>query len=295
MGEMDIFNYLFHLIIIFSIYSILVLATNFSLGFGGLFNLAFPGLALLGGYVSALLTLKTNIPFESSFLVSLIVGYIIGWIISKVTAKIKGDYLALVTFGFTFVVFTIALNWDDLTRGPLGLPGIMKPKFFVFNVKSLSQFLVFYALIGLIIYLFFEKLINSPLGRAIQAFRDDELALSVLGRDIQKIKSLILGLCGLFASLAGTLYVHYINYLDPYSFGLGDLMFLLSAVFLGGLASNKGAFVGTLILIFVPEFLRFLPIPSSLIGPLRQIIYALIIISILWFKPKGIFGKIDLG
>lgn len=291
---MSILIYIFHLLIIFSIYLILTVATNLSLGFGGLFNLAFPGLALIGAYSSALLALRTKMPFEVSFFITIFLGYIIGWLISKITAKLKGDYLALVTFGFTFVVSTLALNWESLTRGALGLPAIPKPKIIFLTIETIPQFLIFYSLITLFIYLFIEKLIRSPLGRVIQALRDDEIALSTLGRNIEKIKNLVLGLSGLLSALAGSLYAHYFSYLNPYSFGLGDLMLLLSAVFLGGLASNKGTFLGTLILIFVPEVLRFLTLPSSLIGPFRQIIYSVVIILILWLKPKGIYGKIEL-
>jgi branched-chain amino acid transport system permease protein len=291
---MDILSYILHLLIIFSIYLTLALAGNLSLGFGGLFNLAFVGLALIGAYFSALLTLKAGLTFGLSFALSLAIGYLMGWLISKATAKLKGDYLALVTFGFGFVVFTIALNWEKLTRGALGLPGIPKPDFGILKISELWQFLVLYGLFVLIVYLLLEKLINSPLGRVIKGLRDDELAITVLSRSPIKIKNLVLGLSGLLSALAGILYAHYITYLDPYSFGLGDLIFILSAVFLGGLAENKGTFWGTLVLVFIPEVLRFLPIPSSLIGPLRQIIYSLIIILILWLKPKGIFGKLVL-
>ena len=290
---MDILSYVFHLLIILAIYLVLALSANLSLGFGGLFNLAFSGFALIGGYMSALFMLQLKIPFTVAFVLSLFFGYIIGWLMSAITSKLKGDYLALTTFGFGFVVFTIALNWEKLTRGALGLPGIPKPNLGFLQINNLSQFLVLYGLIALISYLFIQKLIKSPIGRNIQGLRDNELGILVLGKNSAKLKNLVLGLSGLFGALSGVLYVHYITYIDPYSFGLGDLIFILSAVFLGGLASNKGTFTGVLILVFIPEALRFLPIPSALIGPLRQIIYSLIIIVILWLKPKGIFGKID--
>ncbi len=286
-------DYLIHILIILSTYLILALSANLSLGFGGLFNLAFAGLALGGAYVTALLTLKAGVPFLFSFLIALAVGYLTGWLIAKATTRLKGDYLALVTFGFNFVVFTVALNWESLTRGALGLPGIPKPDLIVAKVTELPHFLVFYGLLAALVYLGLELLVRSPLGRAIQALRDDELALTVLGRDPIKLKNLVLGLSGLLAALAGLMYAHYLTYLDPYSFGLGDVIFVLSAVFLGGLASNRGTLLGTVILVFIPEALRFLPIPSALIGPLRQIIYSFIIILILWLRPKGIFGKID--
>lgn len=291
---MDFLNYFLHLGIVFSIYFILVLAGNLSLGFGGLFNFSLPGIALFGGYISSLLSLKLGFNFIGSFITSLIGGYILGVFLSQITAKLKGDYLALVTFGFSFIIFTIALNWEGLTRGALGLPGIEKPNFFGFFIDKLHEIFIFYGLIALLSYLFLEKLNSSPIGRIIQALRDDELALASLGRDTTKIKNLILGLSGLFSALAGSLYAHYFNYLDPYSFGLGDLIFILSALFLGGLASNRGVFVGTLILLILPEVLRFFYLPSFLIGSLRQILYAVMLVSIIWFRPKGISGKIEI-
>ncbi|MCS7200992.1 MAG: branched-chain amino acid ABC transporter permease, partial [Patescibacteria group bacterium] len=195
---------------------------------------------------------------------------------------------------FNFIIFTIALNWESLTRGALGLPGIEKPNFFGFFIDKLHEIFIFYGLIAILSFLFLEKLTSSPIGRIIQALRDDELALASLGRDTTKIKNLILGLSGLFSALAGTLYAHYFTYLDPYSFGLGDLIFILSALFLGGLASNRGVLVGTLILLILPEVLRFFYLPSFLIGSLRQILYAVMLVSIIWFRPKGISGKIEI-
>jgi branched-chain amino acid transport system permease protein len=291
---MNILNYFLHLGIIFNIFLVLSLSFNFSLGFAGIFNLAVSGLALFGGYVSALLILKLNLSFEIVFVLTIISGYLIGVIISLSVRKLKGDYLALTTFGFSFIVMVLALNWQSLTRGSFGLIGIPKPKLFGFSLDSLIEIFIFYSFISIIVYLFLEKLKKSPLGRIIQAMRDDELALLSLGKNTFQLKSYVLGLSSLFAGLSGLMSAYYFSYFDPRSFGLNDLIFVLSAVLLGGLGSNKGTAYGVLLLILIPELLRFFALPSSLIGPLRQIIYAILVILILWLKPKGLFGKISL-
>jgi len=291
---MNIFNYFLHLGIIFDIFLVLSLALNFSLGFAGLFNLAITGLALFGGYTSALLISKLSLPFELSFILTLIISYLLGFLLSLAVRKLKGDYLALVTFGFSFIVTVLALNLQSLTRGPLGITGIPKPSLFNSYFDSLLEIFTFYTLLAFLTYFYFEKLLKSPLGRVIQAMRDDEIALLSLGRNTFKLKSYILGLSSMFSSLSGLMYAHYFSYFHPSNFGLNDLVFALSAVFLGGLANNKGTTFGVFLLILIPELLRFFNLPGSLIGPLRQIIYATIIILVLWFKPKGLFGKIAI-
>ncbi|MCA9488256.1 MAG: branched-chain amino acid ABC transporter permease, partial [Nanoarchaeota archaeon] len=87
----------------------------------------------------------------------------------------------------------------------------------------------------------------------------------------------------------------YITYIDPSSFYLGNIILILIIVILGGLASIRGSIIGTIIILLIPEILRFINLPSSILGPARQIVYALVLLGILLYKPKGLFGKVDLG
>ena len=136
--------------------------------------------------------------------------------------------------------------------------------------------------------------INSPFGKVLEAIRDDELATKVLGKNTFKMKSYALAISAFFAGIAGSLYAHYITFIDPSSFTILQLIPILVIVIVGGLASLGGTIIATIVLVLLPELLRFVGFPSSVVGPARQILYALILILILIYKPKGFYGKVEL-
>ena len=285
--------YLIHLLILIGIYLILAISLQLAVGFTGLLNLGHIAFYAIGAYTSALLAFQ-DLPFWFCLLSAGILAMIFGFLLSLPTNKLKGDYLALATMGFSFVIYAVALNWTSLTRGPLGLPGIPKPKFLGFNFSDNFSFLFLTFVIALISYLIIRRIITSPFGKVLEATRDDELATRILGKNTFKIKSLALMISAFFAGIAGSLYAHYITFIDPSSFTLLQLIPVLCIVIIGGLASLKGTVIATIILVLLPEPLRFIGFPSSIVGPMRQIIYALILLLILIYKPKGFYGKIEL-
>ncbi|MBT5022769.1 branched-chain amino acid ABC transporter permease [Candidatus Woesearchaeota archaeon] len=285
--------YFIHLAILVGIYLILALSLQLALGYAGLINLGHIAFFAIGAYVSALLTLN-GIPFIIAILLAGIISAGFGFLLSIPTNKLKGDYLALATLAFTFVVYAITLNWTSLTRGPLGLPGIPKPSIFGLSFSSNLSFLVLTIIIVLLAYFIIKRIVDSPFGKVLEATRDNELATKVLGKNTFKIKSIALGTSAFFAGIAGSLYAHYITYIDPSSFTIMQLIPILCIVIIGGLASLRGTVIATIILILLPEPLRFIGFPSSVIGPMRQIIYALILLIILLYRPKGFFGKVEL-
>lgn len=285
--------YLIHLLILIGIYLILAISLQLAVGFTGLFNLGHIAFYTIGAYISALLALA-NWPWLFCLLLAGIGAMLAGFLLSLPTNKLSGDYLALATMGFTFVVYAIALNWTELTRGPLGLPGIPKPNIFGFIFSDNLAFLILVIIIAVISYFIIKKIVISPFGKVLEAIRDDELAVRVLGKNTFKMKSYALGISAFFAGIAGSLYAHYITFIDPSSFTLMQLIPVLSIVIIGGLASLKGTLIATIILILLPEPLRFIGFPSSIIGPARQIIYALLLLLILIYKPKGFYGRVAL-
>lgn len=285
--------YLIHLLILICIYLILAISLQLAVGFTGLLNLGHIAFYAIGAYTSALLTLA-GFPFWIGFLSAGIMAMLSGFLLSLPTNKLKGDYLALATMGFTFVVYAVAINWTDLTRGPLGLPGIPAPTIFGFSFSDISSFLILAVVIALISYLIIKKITLSPFGRVLEAVRDNELSAKILGKNTFKIKTVALGISAFFAGIAGSLYASYITYIDPSSFTLLEIMPVLAIVIIGGLGSLEGTIVSTIILILLPEPLRFIGFPSSIVGPIRQIIYALVLLLILIYKPKGFYGKVKL-
>lgn len=285
--------YIIHLLILIGIYVILTISLQLSLGFTGLLNLGHIAFFAIGAYTSALLTLN-GVPFLIAFLIAGIFATASGFLLSLLTKKLKGDYLALATIAFTFVIYSVALNWTGLTRGPLGLPGISRPSIFGIGFSSNFSFLILTLVIVLISYLVIKKITISPFGKVLEAIRDDELATKILGKNTFKMKSYALAISAFFAGIAGSLYAHYINYIDPSSFTLMQLIPILVIVIVGGLASLWGTIVATVVLILLPEALRFVGMPSSILGPMRQIIYAVILLLILLYRPKGFYGEVEL-
>jgi len=285
--------YIIHLLILICIYLILSLSLNLSIGYSGVLNLGHIAFYGLGAYTSALLALA-GAPFVLCFLAGGIVAMFCGFLLALPTDKIKGDYLALVTVGFSFIIYSLMLNLDDLTRGPLGLPGIPRPAIFGFVFEDNFSFLILAAIVAIIVYFVIKRITDSPFGKLLEAVRDDELAAKILGKDTFKAKAFSLALSAFFAGLAGSLYAGYITFIDPSSFSLMQIIPIISIVIVGGLASLPGTVAAAVILTLIPEALRFVGFPSSILGPMRQIIYSLILLVILIYRPRGFWGKVEL-
>ncbi len=287
--------YFIHLLIIIGIYIILATSLNLALGYTGLLNLGHIAFFGIGAYVSTLLSVNTSLPFLLIFILAGFVASIFGYLLMLATNKLRGDYLALATLGFNFVIYSLFLNWTSLTRGPLGIPGIPKPSIFGFVFQSNLSYLIFVAVIAFLVVGFLHLLLKSSYGKLLEAVRDNELACKVLGKNTFKMKWQAMAVSAFFAGIAGSLYAHYITFIDPSSFSLYEIILILTIVLVGGLATLKGSIAATVIILLIPEVLRFFALPSSILGPARQIIYALLLILILMYRPRGLFGKVDLG
>ncbi len=285
---MAFINYLIHLGILVCVYSILTVSLNLAVGFTGLLNLGHVGFFGIGAYTSALLSLA-GFPIWLSILCGALLAGIAGILLSIPTMRLKGDYLALATLGFSFILGSVARNWTDVTRGALGVPGIPK------IVRGNTEFLLIVFIIAAITYFVFWKISKSRFGKTCEAIRDDELAAKMLGKNTFAHKVSALGISAFFAGIGGALFAHYITFIDPSLFGLADLILLFSMLIVGGLASVKGSAIGTIVIFLLPEPLRFIGFPSSILGPAREIIFAVILLLILIYRPKGIFGKVDLA
>jgi len=286
--------YILHLLILVGIYAILAVSLNLAIGYTGMLNLGHVAFFGIGAYASTILTMN-GVPFWIAFVAAGGFAMIFGFLLVLAAGRLKGDYLALATLGFNFVIYSILLNWSSLTRGPLGIPGIAKPSFLGFSITSNTSYFFFVVLICILSIFIIHRIVTSPFGRLLEAARDDEVGLRVLGKDTFKLKAKAMMISSFFAGIAGSLFAHYISYIDPTAFSLTEIILILTIVIVGGLASIKGSIAGTFVIILVPEMLRFLPLPGTILGPARQIVYALILIGILLYRPRGIFGRIDLA
>ena len=226
--------YLISILILAAIGIILAVSLQLTVGFTGLLNLGHLAFYAIGAYTSALLALA-GYPFWFCILTAGVLAMFFGFLISLPINKIKKDYLALATMGFSFVVYAVLLNWTDLTNGPLGLAGIPRPQLFGFDFSQNSNFLLLVAIIALASYLIIKLITISPFGRVLESIRDNELAAKILGKNTFKMKMCAMGASAFFAGVAGSLYAYYITYLDPSSADIMQLIPFLAIVIIGGL------------------------------------------------------------
>lgn len=286
-------NYIMHLLILIGIYIIFAITQNLTLGNLGLLSLGNVAFYGVGAYTSAILTSK-GMPFLFALFFAMLLGGLSASLMTYLMRKLKGDYYAIGTLAFLFVVYSLFLNWTSLTRGPLGIAGISKPQIFGFIINTLLEYLIFVLIFTIITVVFFWLLLRSNYNLVIGSIRDNETASSMIGYNTFKIKMQVMFLVGMFSGLAGSLYAHYITFIDPSSFYMTEVILILIIIIVGGIGSIKGSVFGTFVLILIPEVLRFFDLPSSILGPMRQIFFSIILILIIWFRPKGIFGKVEL-
>jgi branched-chain amino acid transport system permease protein len=284
-------EYLLHILVIAGIYIILTLSLNLVVGFTGLPALGHAAFSCIGAYVSALLALNYGVSPWLGLIIGACVAAVLGIVIGASSLRLKGDYLALATFGLGVIVYSVAKNWVLVTRGPMGLPGIPGFSFFGCPIQAVWAYLILVTFFVLLTFFIIRRIVNSPFGRILRAIREDETATLAVGKDVNKYKIIVFVIGAFFAGVAGSLYAHYITFIDPSSFTLMESITILLMVVFGGMGSLSGSFIGAAVLVILPELLRFVGMPSSIAAPLRQMIYGLLLVVLMLKRPQGILGK----
>ena len=284
-------EYLAHILVMTGIYIILTLSLNLIVGYAGLPAMGHSAFFCVGAYASSLLALNAGLPPWCGMLGATALAAIFGWFISLSAVRLAGDFLALATFAFAVVVHSVARNWIDLTRGPMGLPGIPPFRIFRLSLDTAWAFLPLVVLICVATFLVSKRLIESPYGRILQGIRENDVVVASLGKNVPRYKRSVFVVGAMLAGISGTLYAHYITYIDPSSFTPMESFAMLLMVIFGGMGSLKGSLVGATILVFLPEILRFVGLPSSVAAPLRQMIYGALLVTLMLVRPQGLLGK----
>jgi len=284
-------EYLLHILVITGIYIILSLSLNLIVGYTGLAALGHIAFACVGAYTSSLLALNFGISPWIGLLAGAIFAILLGIVVGFPSLRLKGDYLALATFGLGVIVYSVARNWVSLTRGPMGLPGIPPFSIFSFTLSEIWSYLVLVSAFVLLAFVVIKNITNSPFGRILRGIREDEIATMAMGKNVNKHKLIVFVVGALFAGIAGSLYAHYITFIDPSSFTVMESIIVLLMVVFGGMGNLWGSIIGASILVIFPELLRFLGMPSSIAAPLRQMIYGLLLIVLMIWRPQGLMGK----
>ena len=285
-------EYVIHLIILINIYIILTTSSNLLVGLTNLLSLGQAALYGIGAYLSVLALMVFHWPLIPTLLFSMIITSLLSLLLAWPSLRLKGDYFVLATLGFQLIVFTILYNWVSVTRGPYGIPGIPAPKLLNnIEISGLWAFFVLSLVLVVVVVFLFHNLIHSPFGRALKGIRDDELSMQALGKNVTALKIQAFVISSAFIAISGFLYATYVSYIDPTSFNLDESIFILSALIVGGLGNIRGPVIGALVVILLPEALRFIGLPDSVAANIRQIIYGLALIVLMRFRPQGIAGN----
>lgn len=288
-------EYVLHIVIMVNIYIVLVLSANLPIGMANLLTLGQAAFYGIGAYISAYFLMQFNLPFLVVALAVMILTGLFSYMVSFASIKLKGDYFVLATLGFQMIVYTILYNWTSVTRGPYGIPGIPAVKLAgKWDVSGIyGYFFLTIAIVFAVSYLF-KAVKFSPYGRVLRAMRNDELSVAAMGRNPVSFKSWAFFLSAAFSGLAGLIYASYISYIDPTSFTLDESIFIISALFIGGTGNIRGPILGALFVVVLPELLRFVGLPDAIAANMRQIIYGLALIIVMYYRPQGLWGETEM-
>ena len=281
-------EYILHLFILTCFYTLLSQSLNLSAGFTGLISLAHAGFYGIGAYTTAILSTQFGFSFWLSIPLAMIISGTIALIVSLIALRTVEDYFIICTLGIQVILFSIMNNWMDLTRGPLGIPGIPSISLFGFNFDSKISFLVLSLFFVAIVWFVLRNISKSGFGKTLTSISEDEIYSQSIGKNVYLSKTVSFTLSAMFAAIPGTLYAHYISYIDPTSFTVNESIFILSIVIIGGLGNLTGSFLAAAFLVLLPEALRFVGMPDSIAANMRQIIYGLILVIVMMTGKNGV-------
>jgi branched-chain amino acid transport system permease protein len=280
--------------IIALIYVILSLGLTLQYGLTGLINFGHVGFFAIGAYTSALLALK-GVPLVFSFAAAAALAGLAAWPIGLVSLRLRDDYFAIVTLGFSEVVRIVITSERWLTNGVQGVPGI--PRLYDSLGGSVAQFAVLVTVLAvtLIGVWIIRRIAGSPFGRLIEAIRDNEEAVQALGKDPARFKIQVLVVGAALAGIAGAFYAHYITYIVPDQFIPLVTFYVWMAIIMGGVGRVSGAIVGTAILMLFLEGSRFLrdivPGVSEVdMASVRIGAVGLLLVLFIMYRPQGLMG-----
>jgi len=283
--------YVAHYLVMVGIYTILAVSLNLLVGYAGIFSLAHAAVYGIGAYASALVALKLGLGFWGGLVVAAVAGACAAALVGIPSLRVAGDYYIVASFGLQVVILTVFMNWTDLTNGHAGLAGIPRPRVFGLVIDNPFKYVVLSLALAALTYAICHRLTGSAFGRTLRAVREDEIAAQATGKNVVLVKIVITTISSALGALGGSLYAHYITYINPSSFTLEESIFIVSLVILGGTERLAGPVVGTFVLLAVPEALKFLAIPDTVAAPMRQILYGGLLILFMFVRPEGILGR----
>lgn len=263
-------------IVLICINIVLAASLNLITGFTGQFSIGHAGFMAVGAYMSAVCTVKLGLPFAVAVLSGAVAAAILGFAIGLPTLRLQGDYLAIATLGLGEIIRITILN-IPYVGGASGLMGI--PRYTNFTWAFWAMFITVF---------FIKNFINSSHGRACISIRENEIAAEAMGVDTTRYKVIAFTVGAAFAGVAGGLFSHYFYIAHPASFTFMKSFDILTMVVLGGMGSITGSITAAILLTFISAALASYP-------EWRMVIYSLLLIVLMIYRPQGLFGNKELS
>jgi branched-chain amino acid transport system permease protein len=282
--------YVVSILTLLLIFAILGLSFNLLMGYSGLFSIAHAAFYGVGAYVAALTARDLGLNFLAATALGMLAAGVLSGLLAIPALRVSGDYLVIASFGFQFIIYSVFNNLE-ITGAGAGVPRIPRPELFGYVFESGLSMLLLAAVFTAATLLLLWRITNSPFGRVLRAMRDDEVAIQGLGKNITAAKVIVFVVSGALAAAAGALYAFTFNYIFPDNFTLVESVFIFTLVVVGGAGTLRGSLVGAVVVVLLPEALRFLKVSETMAAPLRQLAYSVLVILFLIFRPQGILGE----
>ena len=267
-----------------ALYAILAVGLHITVGLTGLLDLGYAAFYGIGAYIYAVASTRMGVPFWPGLLLGGVVAALFGVLLGVVTLRLRGDYLAIVTLGFVQMVYLVLNGWESVTGGPNGILRIGRPILFDVVMKRPPHFYVLTVALLILTVVAVRRLMQSQIGRAWMAIRDDAVAAAAMGIDVTRMKIMAFAFGAGIAGMAGVVFAAKYTFVSPESFNFQESVRVLSMVVLGGMGSLGGAILGAALLTLLPEMLRDLE-------NYRMLIFGLILIAVMVLRPQGLLGK----
>lgn len=283
-------NFFLSFVVLAEIFAIVAFSTNLLMGIVGIFSVAQAAIMGIGAYSFGVL-MAMEVPFPLAILAAIVICAAVNLISSLPSLRLAGDYFIITSFGTQLVATAVFINWSSMTGGATGLSGIPMIEILGKSFVKSGDFLVLSTIALILVALSFWLILRSPYGKLLHAIRLDEIAVVASGRRVLRAKMGVSAVSGAYAGIAGALYAAYISFIDPASFDIHVSVLVVTMVVVGGARSLAGSIIGPFLLMAIPQLLTMIDIPSTLLGPVRQLSYGLILIAFMVWRPQGIAGR----
>jgi branched-chain amino acid transport system permease protein len=288
-------SYLAAIATLVGIRALLTLGLNVQWGMTGLVNLGIVAFFAVGAYTTGLLTVA-GVALPLAWAAAIVLAALAGIVMAMVSLRLREDYLAIVTLGFAEVLRLFLLNEAWLTRGANGVTGISRPLHTLFGRHyDLFYLAVVLAAVALV-YVALQQVSRSPFGRVLRAIREDETVASVAGKSVFHFKVQAFAVGAAIAGLAGIFFAHYLAYIEPNMFLPQETLFVWLALILGGSGNNRGALLGSVVLLGLLEGSRFakdvIPFLTGVrLAAAQQMLVGLILVALIVYRPEGLLPE----